>query len=176
MSDAQPLSQKDQAMLFDGPIPGESLTQDPSNPAPYEKPPKFIHVEDFIDDLFMKLTRDEETLDGAMDPIRKGVAIEDTASVLLFQAMASGQITPDLQLLAIEPTIFMLIGLTQYVGIPDAVLYPEEDFALSEEEEIAALRGEDIAKDDGTAKPIKNIPAPEGISKSLAAKIKGGKI
>lgn len=167
------LSTEDQAMMFDGPIPGEGLTNDPDNPAPYEKPPKHVNLEDFIDELFMRLTETPEKLDGVMDPIRKGIPIEDVASILLFQAMSSGQITPDLQLLAAEPTIYMLIGLSQYAGIKDAKLYPEEDFALDDEEEIARLKGDER---DGTAPDIKSMKAPEGVSKSLADKIKKGNI
>jgi hypothetical protein len=41
------------------PIPGQSLTTDPDNPAPYEKPPRFTSVHEASEFLFEKLIEEE---------------------------------------------------------------------------------------------------------------------
>lgn len=165
-----------QKMMFQSAIPGESLTADPSQPAPFEKPPQYVEVEKFIDDMFMNLTH-EDSLDGILDPIRKGVPLEDVTQMLLFQAFSTGKISPDLQLLAVEPTLYMLIGLSQYAGIEDAVLYPEESFDLDGPETIGLLEEDGDRIEAGEAAPdIKDIKAPKGMSKSLIDKLKGGDI
>lgn len=145
--------------LMQGPIAGEGLTQDPENPAPWETAPEYTKIEDFMDDLFLNLTQ-EDNIDGVLDALRKEIPAEDVAQMLLFQAMSSGKITPDLVLGGLEPTIYMLIGLGEYAGI-DVVLYPEDDMIDSD-------GFEEDAK-------FEEIPTPKGISKSLVDKIKEGK-
>lgn len=157
------MSPEDQAAMLDGAIPGESLTQDPENPQAYETPPEYTKLEDFIDDLFMNVTK-EDNLDGILDAMRKDVPVEDVAQMLLFNAFSSGKINVDLQLLAIEPTIYMLLGLAEYADI-DPVLYPEDPMDVDPEDELQELKGE-----------FKDIPKPEGISKSLLGKLKEGEI
>lgn len=164
------MNEKDQAMMFEAPIPGESLTQDPQAPQDYETPPKYTALEDFMDDLSTKLT-DPDNMDGVLDPIRKGIPLEDVMSMILFKAMSSGKITVDLQLSAMEPTLYLLIGLSEYAGIENPVLYPEDDMIDEDEDQISILKeaigDEDVDFDDR--------PVPQGVSKSLLEKVKGVK-
>ena len=163
------LNAEQQASLLDGPVPGESLTADPENPNAWETAPDYSELELFIDDLFMNITS-EEQLDGIMDPIRKGVALEDVAQMLLFQAMSTGKINTDLMLTAIEPTLYMLIGLSEYAGVTNPTLYPEDSMGPEEDDEVSRLE----AAADGGATKMEDLPAPDGVSKSLLEKLKGG--
>jgi hypothetical protein len=167
----QEFTEEQGAALIDGPIPGESLTQDPKNPQPWETPPEYTALEDFVDDLFLNITS-EDNLDGVLDPMRQGIPIEDIAQLLLFQAMASGKVSTDLMMSAIEPTVYMLIGLATFAEIEDPVLYPEDTMLVDEEDEITALekasKGEDVK--------LEELPVPEGVSQSLVDKLKGGDI
>lgn len=161
----------DEALLMDGPIAGESLTQDPENPQAWETPPEYSQLEDFIDDLFLNVTQ-EDNIDGVLDPMRKGIPIDDIAQLLLFQAFSSGKISTDLMMSAIEPTVYMLVGLATFAEVEDPVLYPEDDMLGDDEAEISALeqagRGEDVA--------LEELPVPKGVSKSLIDKLKEGDI
>lgn len=163
--------EEDMGKYMQGPIPGESLTQDPETPQPYETAPEYNTPEDFIDDLFMEVTQGE-AMDGILDPIRQGIAIEDVAQMLLFQAMSSGKINTDVMLGSIEPTIYMLIGLAEYAGIEDPQLYPEDPMIEDDDDVISAL---EAAVGEGS-KDLKNLPVPKGISKSLVDKMKEGDI
>ena len=165
-------NEKESAQLMDAPIPGVGLTTDPENPRDWETPPDYNNLEDFVDDLFMNITR-EDNIDGVLDPIRKKIPIEDVAQVLLFQAMAKGKISTDLLLGAVEPTIYMLIGLSEYAGIRNPVLYPEDEMLYDAEDEITEL--EEATKGDKEVK-LEKLPVPKGVSRSLAEKIKAGEI
>ena len=160
-------------MMPESSIPGESLTQDPDNRQDYETPPEYTELEDFIDDMFMNLT-EEDNLDGVLDPLRKEIPVEDVAQLLLFQAMSSGKINTDLMLMAVEPTIFMLLGLATYAGIEGVVMYPEDDMQ-DEDEELSAM--ESAAKEQGnTNVKLEELPAPSGMSGSLIDKLSKGNI
>jgi len=37
-----------------GPIPGSSLTSDPDNPAPYERPPEYTNVHEALSGFFQR--------------------------------------------------------------------------------------------------------------------------
>lgn len=156
------------AKLLDAPIPGESLTQDPDNKQPWETAPEYTKLEEFMDDLFMNITN-EGTFDGVLDALRQGIAVEDVANMFLLQAFVSGKITVDLQLMAVEPTIFMLIGLGEYAGVKNMQLYPEDSMVGEETDAIKAL--EEAAGEKVT---IAEITAPAGISPELLAKLKEG--
>lgn len=111
-------------MMMTAPIPGQSLTQSPDSRLPYEQPPKFTKLQDFIDETFVRFT-DPEGMPDLLDSMRFGLPVEHVAEKYLMQAFKDGDITPDMLLLAIEPTIYMLISLATYANI-DPVLYPED--------------------------------------------------
>ena len=58
------------------PIAGQSLTDDPENPWPWERPPRFTTKEEGID-FFASLFTDEEVFPTLMELIRSEVAIMD---------------------------------------------------------------------------------------------------
>lgn len=163
---------KQGAELIDGPIPGEGLTQDPENPQPWETAPEYTSLEEFIDDLFLNITN-EDNIDGVLDPIRKGIPIEDVSQLLLFQAFSTGKITPDLMLSAIEPTMYMLMGLATFADVQDPVLYPEDDMIDEEEDEADAMLA---AVEEGKPLDFKDLEKPKGISPSLFKKLEQGEI
>lgn len=166
-------NEADGAAMIDGPIPGESLTQDPGNPQPWETPPEYTELETFVDDLFLNVTH-EDNKDGVLDAMRKGTPIEDVAQLLLFQAIASGKITTDLMLAAVEPTIYMLMGLATFAEIDNPVLYPEDSMTEDDEDEISAL--EKAAKGDEGDLELSDLPVPQGVSNSLVDKLKQGEV
>lgn len=129
---------------FDAPIPGESLTTDPESRMPFEKPPKFTEVDPAIREIFMRIT-DEENLDNILDILREKTPVEDLAQVILFEGFRQGQYTPDLMLLLIEPTIYLLLSIANYAQI-DVSLYPEEDFPEEENEDGGASTRDAVEK------------------------------
>ena len=116
------------------PIPGSSLTNSPDAPYAWEQPPQFVELQPAIDALFLELT-EPEAYHSSMDLVKNGVPIADIAQVILTDGFQKGMWNPDLMLLLIEPTMYMLIAFAEKAGIQDYVTYQGEENEESDEEE-----------------------------------------
>lgn len=116
------------------PIPGQSLTQDPDNPQPYEKPPQFTSVHEASEFIFEKFI-DEETYVPMMQMMADDMPIMDITRTVLFKGFTEGKWSPDLMLMLVEPVAYMLLALAERAQI-DPVIYRGEDEDDEEEEEV----------------------------------------
>ena len=119
---------------MDRPIPGQSLTNDPENPAPYEQPPKFTNVHEASDYMWDKVTS-EEAYESLMTGLSKGVPVMPIVQVLLFDEFQKGTLNPDLMMMMIEPVAYMLIALAERLDI-DVVIDNDDD----DEEEVFGVK------------------------------------
>lgn len=134
-----PMDQEMMLKMQANPIPGQSLTQDPDNRMPWETPPEFTDVQEFVDEAFLDIT-DEDNMPHVLDAMRAEIPVEYLAEQYLQRQIQLGKINPDLMMLAVEPIIYILLHAAAYAGI-DAVLYPEEDMLDGvEDEEAEALQ------------------------------------
>lgn len=140
---------------FDAPVPGESLTADPENQRPYEKPPEYSNVESAMAAIFDHLTADG-AYESVLEAMRDGVPLDMLAQVYLTKGFHEGRWNPDLMLLLIEPTIYLLMWLATEVEI-DVQLDSDGDI-WEEEEKDNKIR--EAAKED-----IKNMQPEELKSK-----------
>ena len=76
--------------------------------------------------LYLLLT-EKERLTDLIKIIDDGVPIDEIAQVVLYRGYTQGQYNPDLMLMMIEPTIYLLIAIADYAEIKDYVLYEGED-------------------------------------------------
>jgi len=121
------------------PIPGSSLTNSPDAPYAWEQPPQFVELQPAIDALFLELT-EPEAYHSSMDLVKNGVPIADIAQVILTDGFQKGMWNPDLMLLLIEPTMYMLIAFAEKAGIQDYVTYEgEQDDPEDEDEELSQI-------------------------------------
>lgn len=164
------------------PIPGESLTNPKDSPLPFERPPEFTDLNEFNEETFLQLTK-PEVLPTILDSLRTGLPVESLAHDYLMYAFQKGKISPDLMLLAIEPTIYILIALGTYGNI-DMVLYPQEDI-FNEEEETKRVTemfrsastelnnlSEPQADTSNEQVSVDTLQKPQSISRSLLARAK----
>lgn len=107
-----------------GPVPGISLVNDPNDPKPFEKPPRFVKVEDAQLFLFDQVM-DEAVIPDILKFMNMGVPLSAIAQMILFAGFASGKWNPDLMLLLVEPLMYILIFLAEQSGV---------DFVLGEEQ------------------------------------------
>lgn len=174
--DSQQL-QDTEAMMMAQPIPGQSLTQDPNSRLPFEGPPKFAELQDFIDETFLRFT-DEEALPDLLDTMRSGIPLEVITEKYLKRSFTQGEITPDLILLAIEPTIYMLISIATLAEV-DPVLYPEDPMIDEKESkahtDLYRKASRELLKEE-EKKPEKitmaDVEAPSTVPKSLLSRTK----
>lgn len=168
-----------EAMLMTAPIPGQSLTQSPESRLPYETPPKFTDLQDFIDETFLRLT-DEDALPDLLDSLRMGLPVEHVAEKYLEKTFQDGEITPDMVLLSIEPVIYMLISLATFAEI-DPVLYPEDPMIDEEaspmhtdlyKRAVQEMKREPEPKGNDGKVTVMDFQAPTNMPKSLLARSK----
>ena len=93
---------------FNRPIPGQSLTNNPNSPLPFEKPPEFTEVDDAIEYFFATIVEDGYR-SNILSILRRGFPIMDLTEILLYNAFIEGKINPDMLLLLAEPVAYMLI-------------------------------------------------------------------
>ena len=148
------------------PIPGQSLTTDPENPAPYERPPEFTNVHEATMYMWDFVTEDE-TYVALMTGISKGVPIMSIVQVLLFDQFQQGKFNPDLMMMLAEPLAYMLIALAERLDLDIKIDNDEEEgdvFGIDmEEKRLEQLR------ESASSKGL----LPQGmISKEMSADMK----
>jgi len=97
-----------QASMFNGPIPGESLTQPPGN-APWERPPKYAEVDKALA-FYMDKLEDPKALEEILFLVGQDAPIELMVDNMLLYNEMKGRHTGDVSLL-IGPVIHEYLKL-----------------------------------------------------------------
>ena len=93
--------------IFDAPIPGQSLTDEPGN-YPWEHPPKTPSIEEAMDFVYESLMK-EENMSRMFTLLRMGIPIEALVKVITFSGFLEGRWTVDTAKL-LEPIVAMMIA------------------------------------------------------------------
>lgn len=115
------------------PVPGSSLTNDPSNPMPFEKPPEFVRKKDAIEDIFARLT-EGETYPKLIESLGNGIPVMEITQAILYVGFTKGKWNPDLFLLLVEPTAYIIMALAERAGVDYRIDRDPDDEDLEEEE------------------------------------------
>ena len=143
------------------PIPGQSLTSSPDNPAPYEGPPEFTTIHDASEFLFQKFI-EEETYATLMSLLDDGMPIMDVVQTTLFTGFNEGKWNPDLMMLLIEPTAYMLLALAERADI-DPMIYRGEEEDEADEEAILGVSFEQEKLNTMKKYREEEIKIPKGV-------------
>ena len=111
---------------FNAPIPGESLTTSPDNPKAWERPPEFADDDEAMQEIYLLLT-EQDKLRELINIMNEGIPLDEIAQVVLYKGYTSGKFNPDVMLMLIEPTIYLLIAIADYAEIKDYTLYEGEE-------------------------------------------------
>lgn len=130
------------------PIPGSSLTNSKDSPYPWESPPQFTELQPAIDALFLELT-EPEAYHSIINLIDNGLPVGDITQIVLTDGFQKGMWNPDLLLLLVEPTMYMILALAEKAGIMDAIIYrgEEEEDTDTDEQLTNIEKAIDIAQD-----------------------------
>ena len=116
------------------PISGQSLTTNPDDPQPYERPPQYTSVHEASEDIFSKLI-EEETYKQLLIVLGDGMPVMDIVQTMLFTGFSEGKWNPDLMLMLVEPVAYMILALAERAGL-DPVIYREEDEDEAEDRQV----------------------------------------
>lgn len=141
-------------------IPGQSLTNDPENPAPFEKAPQYTSVHEASEAIFAELILKENYVP-LMQAIASGTPVMEVVQVLLFSGFTQGKWNPDLLVMLIEPVAYMILALAERIDI-DPVIYEGEDQDDENDERTFGTKFEELALQK-IDKNAKNIKVPEGV-------------
>jgi hypothetical protein len=123
---------------FDSPVPGESLTNNPDQRYPWERPPKYTDINEALQDTFLELTS-EEIYSDLLDQIRSGMPLDELTQYIIFKGYSAGYWTTDLMLLLAEPVLYILIALAEHNGIFDYTVYDGEQDELEDNEAVELI-------------------------------------
>lgn len=101
--------------LFNGPIPGQGLTQ-PVGAAKWQQPPQFVHLDELLEYMWNKLV-DEDMAVQIYGLLSIGVPAEAIARTILFGCFAHGICTVTLAQLAIRTVIRQVVAIGHFLGL-----------------------------------------------------------
>lgn len=113
-------------------IPGQSLTNNPDEPQAWERPPEFTEVRKAMYEIFEILT-EKENLANSLLSLSKGVSVIDISSIILYTGFIEGKWNPDLMMLLMEPTMYMVMALADKAEID----YVMDSARATNEEEMS---------------------------------------
>ena len=144
--------------LFEAPIPGQSLTNSPDEPYPWEGPPQITSQKEAMNKIFLEIIKPEnmETLGTAMSD---GIPIAGLAEVLIKTSFQKGKINPDLAVTLMEPVMYMLLSVAEKIGVDPVLSDDEEDDRSAELEDPEV--GEENVKFTKRQEPtsLKELPS-----------------
>jgi len=97
-------------------IPGQSLTNNPSNPYPWEKPAKFSNPREALNNILGDLLQPEATKN-IVKSLQDGMSVSDISSAVVYAKFFKGDINPDVMLLVYEPVMYSIMGIGEEAGI-----------------------------------------------------------
>jgi hypothetical protein len=105
--------------IFDAPIPGQSLTDEPGN-YPWEHPPQTASIEEATDYVYESIMR-KENMERMFTLLRMGIPVEALVKVITFSGFLEGKWSVDVAKL-LEPIVAMMItGEASLAEIPAKV-------------------------------------------------------
>jgi hypothetical protein len=147
------------------PIPGQSLTNNPDNPQPFEQKPQFTSIQPALDTVFLEIT-EPETYHSLMKLMREGVPIGQLTDIIIYKGFSAGLWNPDLAMMLLEPVMYMLIAIATHGGIDEPVIDDDED-TMDDTEQLSELQKAMEAAKDKVIPKLKTSGVPREIQKRV---------
>ena len=116
------------------PIPGQSLTENPDTPWPWEKPPEFV-TKDAALVHFLDLFQEKQRYEAIIESLEEGLPVMDLVELFLTESFEEGEINPDLMLMLAEPLAFMIMALGERAGVENIIISEDPDDPYDEDDE-----------------------------------------
>lgn len=140
------------------PIAEQSLANDPENPAPYEKPPRFTSVHEASEYLWESFI-EPEIYKNLMESVSQGVPIMNIVQAVLFTEFQQGTWNPDLMMMLFEPATYMIMALAERQDLDMVIYQGEEDDEMDEELTLGTILTDAKLKRLKKAKTSGTVPS-----------------
>ena len=97
-------------------IPGQSLTNNPENPYPWETTPEFANPREALDDIVGSIMQ-PEAMKNIVSALAQGAAVADLGTAILYAKFNEGKITPDVMMLLAEPVMYTIMAIGEEANI-----------------------------------------------------------
>ena len=151
------------------PIPGMSLTMDPDNPMPHDRPPEFTNLHKALNYIFENAI-EEENYSQFIKLMADGFPLMEIVQTVLFSGFYEGKWNFALMQLLIEPTTYIFFALCERADIDPTFFRDDLDDELDEEETI----GMSFAEEKGRQVQVdmqQNKKAMPSVDKQMQAQI-----
>tara|TARA_B100000686_G_C16669893_1_gene905807 strand:- start:721 stop:1329 length:609 start_codon:yes stop_codon:yes gene_type:complete len=154
---------------MEGPVPGQSLTSNPNEPSPWEKPPTHTTLNSALHSLFDMMT-EEETYINIVTALGEGMPVTNMTQMILEDGFQKGAWNPDLMLQLLEPTMFMIMSMAEKAGVKYRI--DEEDDPDEEkidDEQVSDVFNDlaKVAEGNLNDKTVKEEALPKDISEKI---------
>ena len=123
-----------QEVLFERSIPGQSLTNSVEQRYPWEQPPQITSIKEAREKIFLNLLEPNK-LRSVIELMSTKIPVNTIAQVVLREGFNKGKFNPDMMLNLLEPTMYMLMAISENAGI-DPVIDADDDDDTDEVEAI----------------------------------------
>ena len=145
--------------LFNGPIPGQGMTQ-PLGAAKWQQPPQFVHLDEFLEYMWNKMLQKDMTMH-IYGMLSIGVPCEAIARTLLFGCFAHGICTVTLANLAVRTVIRQIGAIGHFLGVKNIKVRNHDAKKVKQLADLKKLMDEfDNDDNQGSAQP--SAPASSG--------------
>jgi len=163
--DSTPSYEEPSTNMFDAPIPGQSLTDEPGN-YPWEHPPQTASIEEAADAVYESIM-DKENMARMFTLLRMGIPIEALVKVITFSGFLEGKWTVDVAKL-LEPIVAMMIaGEAALAEIPAKVnmgdAEDENFFRDMAERKLDMKQNKEMQKMNLEMSPLEQLKPMQGL-------------
>lgn len=114
-------------------IPGQSLTNSPDQPYPWEQPAEFANPRDAIDAILAQILQPEAVKE-IINALANGASVGDLAMAITYAKFTEGKISPDTMLLVMEPIMYLIMSIGEEANIQYNI--DNDDIDEEDEEEM----------------------------------------
>mgnify|MGYP003110031102 FL=1 len=163
--DSTPSYEEPSTNMFDAPIPGQSLTDEPGN-YPWEHPPQTSSIEEATDAVYESIMK-KENMARMFTLLRMGIPIEALVKVITFSGFLEGKWTVDVAKL-LEPIVAMMIaGEAALAEIPAKVnmgdAEDENFFRDMAERKLDMKQNKEMQKMNLEMSPLEQLKPMQGL-------------
>lgn len=111
--------------LFNGPIPGQSLTGSPGG-SPFERAPQYAELNDALEHVWNVLTQKRQVTRLIL-MLKKDIPAEYIARSIIMAGFGKGMWSPDVGLMMLRTVMAMIIGIANLKGIKVKIFNPDKE-------------------------------------------------
>lgn len=137
-----------EGVLFERPVPGQSLTNAPEDKYPWEQPPVYTSLKQAREKIFLDML-EPQRLKGIQNLMMNKISVNNIAEVILTEGFRKGKFNPDMMLNLLEPTMYMIMAIGEKSGIEPIIDSDGYDDEEDEEDVQSALENRNAMIKEG---------------------------